>query len=62
MLMLEGFLQGLWVGVLAAVVWAVLSGLTGWNWMTPFNMWVFVGAGLIGILVKAIDSSPGGEK
>ena len=62
MLMLEGFLQGLWVGIVAAVVWAVVSGLTGWSWMAPFNMWVLVGAGLIGILVKVIDGSPGGEK
>ena len=64
MIMLDGFLRGLWVGFLAAALWAVaggiIAGLTGWEGMAPFSIWVFVGIGLIAAWTKVIrDSSRG---
>ena len=55
MLAIEGLLRGLWVGLLAAVAWAVISRLTGWSWMQPLNMWVFAVVMLVAGLVKIVN-------
>ena len=61
MLAIDGFLRGLWVGLLAMVLWAVVAGviegLTGWSGMAPFSIWVFVGVGLIAAWWKVIKDS-----
>ena len=57
MLAIDGFLRGLWVGLLAAVVWAVISGLTGWSWMQPLNMWVFAIVMVVAGLAKIVHES-----
>ena len=50
MLILNGFLRGLWVGIVAVFVWVVIAEMTGWTWMAHWNGVVFmasaVGAGL----------------
>ena len=55
MLAIDGFLRGLWVGLLAAVAWAVISGLTGWSWMQPLNMWVFAVVMLVAGLARIVN-------
>lgn len=74
MIMLNGFLRGMRVGALAMVAWAIVSGLTGWDWMPPLNIWVFAVAGLLATWAKFISdlrrgcrrrlsaSAPGGAK
>ena len=62
MIMLNGFLRGMWVGALAVVVWAIVSGLTGWDWMPPPNLWVFAVAGLIAAWAKVISDLRRGVK
>ena len=74
MIMLNGFLRGMWVGALALVAWAVVSGLTGWDWMPPLNIWVFGVASLLATWAKVISdlrrpprrklsaTAPGGAK
>lgn len=57
MLAIDGFLRGLWVGILAVLVWAVLSGLTGWEWMLPQTQWVFLLAMLISGMAKIVNES-----
>ena len=57
-LMLNGFLRGLWVGIVAMAVWALVGGLTGWDWMSSFNIiWVFVVSGLVSGLQKVVNDS-----
>ena len=58
MLAINGFLRGLWVGILATLVWALVAGFTGWDWMQPLGIWVFLGVGLIAALIKLINDSP----
>lgn len=55
MIMLNGFLRGMWVGALALVAWAIVSGLTGWDWMPPLNIWVFAVASLLATWAKVIS-------
>lgn len=62
MIMLNGFLRGMWVGALAMVAWAIVSGLTGWDWMPPLNIWVFAVAGLLAAWTKVIRDSRRGIK
>ena len=57
MIMLNGFLRGMWVGAVAVIAWAIVSGLTGWDWMLPLNIWVFAVAGLIAAWAKVISDS-----
>ena len=62
MIMLNGFLRGLWVGLLAAAVWAfaggVIAGLTGWEGITANSaVWVFVIVGIIATWAKVIKDS-----
>ena len=62
MIMLNGFLRGMWVGLLAVLAWAIVSGLTGWDWMPPLNLWVFAAAGLIATWAKVISDLRRGVK
>lgn len=57
MIMLNGFLRGMWVGFLAVLAWAAVSGVTGWEWMPPLNLWVFAVAGLSAAWAKVISDS-----
>ena len=51
MLAIDGFLRGLWVGVLAALAWWAVAALTGWDWMPPLTQWVF----LLTMIVAALE-------
>ncbi len=55
MLAIDGFLRGLWVGLVVAVAWAVVAGVTGWGWMEPLNMWVFAVTMLVAGLAKIVN-------
>lgn len=57
MLAINGFLRGLWVGILSVLVWGVLSGITGWGWMLPQTQWVFLLAMLVSGLAKIVRDS-----
>ena len=57
MLAIDGFLRGLWVGILVVLVWGILSGLTGWEWMLPQTQWVFLLAMLIAGMAKIVHES-----
>ena len=57
MLAIDGFLRGLWVGILVVLVWGVLSGLTGWEWMLPQTQWVFLLAMIIAGMAKIVHES-----
>ncbi len=59
MLAIDGFLRGLWVGILATAVWAIVAGFTGWDWMRPLGIWVFLVVGLIAAVGKVINDSGG---
>ena len=51
MLAIDGFLRGLWVGVLVALLWWVFAALTGCDWMRPLTQWVF----LLTMIVVALE-------
>lgn len=57
MLAINAFLRGLWVGILAVLIWGVLSGLTGWGWMLPQTQWVFLLTMLVAGLAKIVRAS-----
>lgn len=57
MLAIDGFLRGLWVSVLAVLVWGVLSGITGWEWMLPQTQWVFLLTMIVAGLAKIVRES-----
>lgn len=57
MLAIDGFLRGLWVGVLAVLVWGALSGITGWEWMLPQTQWVFLLTMIVAGLAKIVRES-----
>ena len=38
MLAIDGFLRGLWIGVLFMGVWVLVSEFTGWGWMMPLSL------------------------
>lgn len=38
MLAIDGFLLGLWGGILVTAVWVIVAGFTGWDWMRPLNI------------------------
>lgn len=57
MLAIDGFLRGLWVGILAVLVWGVLSGITGWEWMLPQTQWVFLLSMVVAGLAKIVQES-----
>ena len=59
MLAINGFLRGLWVGILATAVWALVAGVTGWDWMRPLGIWVLLVTALIAALIKLINDSGG---
>lgn len=59
MLAINGFLRGLWVGILAMAIWALVAGFTGWDWMRPLGIWVFLVVGLIATVGKVINDSGG---
>lgn len=59
MLAINGFLRGLWVGILVAAVWAIVAGFTGWDWMRPLCIWVFWAVGLIATVGKVVNDSGG---
>ena len=58
MLAIDGFLRGLWVGILATAIWALVAGFTGWAWMRPWGVWVFLVVGLIAAFIKLVNDSP----
>ena len=37
MLILNGFLRGLWVGIVAVFVWVVIAEMTGWDLDAPLE-------------------------
>ncbi len=57
MLAIDGFLRGLWVGILAVLVWGILSGITEWEWMLPQTQWVFLLAMVVAGLAKIVRDS-----
>ena len=57
MLSINAFLRGLWVGILAVLMWGVLSGITGWGWMLPQTQWVFLLTMLVAGLAKIVRDS-----
>ena len=57
MLAINGFLRGLWVGILAVLIWGALSGITGWGWMLPQTQWVFLLAMVVAGLAKIVRDS-----
>ena len=58
MLAINAFLRGLWVGILAMAIWAIVAGVTGWDWMRPWGVWVFLVVGLIAAFIKLVNDSP----
>ena len=52
MLAIDGFLRGLWVGILALFVWMAISELVGWEWMSTVNWPVFLLFGITAGLDK----------
>ena len=58
MLAIDGFLRGMWVGILAVLVWVVVSTITGWQWMPPLTLPVFLVVGLLAALVKVGRNLP----
>lgn len=59
MLAINAYLRGLWVGILAMAIWAIVAGFTGWGWMQPLGVWVFLVVGLIAAFIKLINDSGG---
>lgn len=59
MLAINAYLRGLWVSILVTAVWAIVAGVTGWDWMRPWGIWVLLATWLVAALIKGINDSGG---
>ena len=52
MLILNGFLRGLWVGIVVVFVWVVVAEMADWSWMHNWNGVVFMASAVMAGLAK----------
>ena len=52
MLILNGFLRGLWVGIVVIFIWVIIAEVTEWSWMHHWNGVVFMASAVVAGLEK----------